>query len=101
MARKVTKTRESEAVNTDEMTVDWAEFLPTDDEIRSRAHAIYQARCASGSEGDELADWTAAQCELKARGKGDQETARYDAASSEAEQRWRPADHPVQRHDQL
>ena len=101
MTRKDTKTRESEAVNTDEMPVDWAEFLPTDDEVRSRAHAIYQSRCATGSAGDEVADWIAAERELKGRGNGDQETARYDVESSEVRQRWRPADHPVQRHDQL
>jgi len=72
-----------------------AEFIPTDEQIRSRAHEIYQARCDSGECGDELADWIAAECELKARGDDDRQTAPYGPASNGASQSWRPADHPV------
>ncbi len=76
-------------------------LVPPEDEIRSRAHAIYQARCASGSEGDELADWIAAECELKARGSGDREIARLGAESSAARQSWRPPDQPVEGRDRF
>ena len=101
MTLEDTKTREVEALDTEMEAADRMEFLPTDDEIRSRAHAIYQARCDSGGEGDGLADWIAAECELKARGNGAQQATQHDAGPSEARQSWRPADHPAPRRDQL
>ena len=44
------------------------EAAPTDEEIRCRAHEIYRARCDSGADGDEVSDWIAAECELRAVG---------------------------------
>ena len=46
-----------------------AEFVPTEVQIRTLAHEIYRVRCDTGEAGNELADWVAAECELKGDGK--------------------------------
>jgi hypothetical protein len=101
MTRNDTETRASATVNDRAPTESWREFVPTDEQIRSRAHEIYQARCDNGDNGDELADWIAAECELKARGNDNQQVTPNEAASGEAGRRWRPADHPVGSSDLL
>ena len=73
MTRNEMRTAKSETANCDLLNADCAGFAPTDEQIRSRAHEIYQARCSTNSDGDELADWVAAESELKARANSDQE----------------------------
>ena len=89
MTRKESQTRASETVNSKVLAEGTEQFVPTDEQIRSRAHEIYRARCDSGDSGDELTDWIAAECELKAVGDDGQQTASYNAAaSSGASQPW-------------
>lgn len=55
-------------------TAELAEYVGKDDQIRSRAYEIYQARRHCGGGGDALTDWIAAERELKERGNGERET---------------------------
>jgi hypothetical protein len=98
MKRKGTKTRASVTVNSKALADGVRRSVPTDEQIRCRAHEIYLARCESGDSGDELADWTAAECELKARDNGSQQTAANEAAESgeSAPEAGRPSG-PIQR----
>lgn len=50
-------------------TAEFAAVVPTDEQVRFRAHEIYRARCHNGGNGDALADWIAAERELRAVGK--------------------------------
>ena len=59
--------------------------------------ALEAPRRATGSGGDELADWIAAECELRARVNGDHEPTAY-AAESKVTQMWRPGD-PIWRRE--
>ena len=97
MKRNEMTTTESEPANRDLSTADCEDFAPKDEQIRSRAHEIYQARCATGGGGDELADWIAAECELRARVNGDQEPTAH-GAESKVTQMWRPGD-PIWRRE--
>jgi hypothetical protein len=93
VTHKETKARASEPVTSKVLAEGSEQFVPTDEQIRSRAYELYKARCDRGDSGDELTDWIAAECELRARGDGDQQTAPYEAASSATSRPWRPADH--------
>jgi hypothetical protein len=62
------------------------EAAPTDEEIRCRAHEIYRARCDSGADGDELSDWIAAECELRAGGGEGQPSTSSRAEARPSEQ---------------
>ncbi|HEX6943334.1 MAG TPA: hypothetical protein VF128_10435 [Gemmatimonadaceae bacterium] len=97
MKRNEMTTTESETATRDLSTADCEDCAPTDEQIRSRAHEIYQARCTTGNGGDELDDWIAAESELKARVNGDQEPTAY-GAESKATQTWRPGD-PIWRRE--
>ncbi len=81
MARKDMPTRKPGTVSFGTGTARFEEFVRTDDQVRSRAYEIYQARRHCGGVGDALADWIAAECELKERGNGDREVATVEAES--------------------
>lgn len=81
MARKEMPTRKPETVSCGTETAEFGKFVRTDDQVRSRAYEIYQARRHCGGGGDALADWFAAECELKERGNGDREVAAVEAES--------------------
>lgn len=81
MARKNMTTRMPDTVSSATETGEFAEFVAADDQVRSRAYEIYQARRHCGGGGDALADWIAAECDLKERGNGDREAAGVGAES--------------------
>ena len=72
-----------------------AEFVPKEEQIRSRAHEIYRARCDNGDSGDEFADWIAAERELKARDDDGRQSVPQGAAADDASQSWQPTGQPV------
>ena len=97
MTRNATLIKELETDNRERSTADCEYRAPTDNQIRVRAHEIYQARCATGSGGDELTDWTAAECELRDGRNGDQVPTEHGAEPSAGRQRRHPADPTVRR----
>jgi rhodanese-related sulfurtransferase len=58
-----------------------AEFVGTDDQVRSRAYEIYEARRHCGGSGDALTDWISAERELKESGNGEREATGVGAKS--------------------
>lgn len=85
MTHKHEKTRASGTVSCEMMAADSPRIVPTDDQIRCRAHEIYQARRGSGMWGNEMTDWIAAERELAVRVDDGQPTARVDSESSVSE----------------
>lgn len=45
------------------------DVVPTEAQVRALAYEIYRARCDRGEQGDELADWSAAESELRHGGR--------------------------------
>lgn len=85
MARTDMATRMPETVSSATETAEFAEFVRTDDRVRSRAYEIYQARRHCGGGGDALADWIAAERDLKAGDDDEELTARIGAESGGSE----------------
>jgi len=65
MTRKDETVKKPKAAKGETSDEDYRDFLPTQEQIRSRAHELYLARCDSGVDGDEQTDWIVAERELK------------------------------------
>ena len=49
--------------------VERIDFAPSEEQVRALAHEIYRVRCDTGESGDALADWIAAEIELRRSGE--------------------------------
>jgi hypothetical protein len=85
MARKDMPTRKPETGTGATETAQLAEVVPTHDQVRHRAYEIYDARCHNGACGDALADWIAAEAELKVGSNGHEQVARIGSESGRSE----------------
>jgi hypothetical protein len=85
MTRKNKRTAKAEPVTRETRAARCTELVPTAEEIRCRAHEIYQWRRCSGVQGDEETDWKQAERELTVHGDGVRPTALVDAESSVGE----------------
>lgn len=90
MTRKDMPTQKPGSVDGATNTARLAEVVPTVDQVRRRAYEIYDARCRNGACGDALADWIAAEVELKAGGNGHEHVARIGGESNRSETRMPP-----------
>jgi hypothetical protein len=75
--------RQPEIVDPPMVSVERADFVPAEAQVRALAYEIYRARCDRGEQGDELADWISAEIELKHGGKDGAQATR-SAAHAEA-----------------
>jgi hypothetical protein len=85
MARKDMPTRKSGTVTGATETAELVEVARMDDQVRRRAYEIYNARCHDGACGDALADWIAAEAELKVGRNGHEQSARVGGESGRSE----------------
>jgi hypothetical protein len=66
MAKQAAKKKAATPKKPTKKKVDLGEFL---EEIRVRAHEIFEARAADGIGGDDLSDWLQAEAEIKKKHK--------------------------------
>jgi hypothetical protein len=76
--------RQPELVDQAVVSLERADFVPEEGSVRALAHEIYRVRCETGEQGDELADWIAAESELKRSGKDGVQTARTQFRAGES-----------------
>lgn len=69
MTRKDETVKKPKAAKGETLDEEYRDFLPTQEQIRSRAHELYRARCDNGVGGDEQTDWIAAERELEVSAK--------------------------------
>lgn len=67
MTRKDIVVQKPESVNIGAGNAEATRVEPNHDQVRCRAYEIYTERCQSGGDGNALADWCAAERELKAK----------------------------------
>ncbi|MBN1882291.1 MAG: DUF2934 domain-containing protein [Deltaproteobacteria bacterium] len=66
MAKQAAKTKAATPKKPARKKVDLGEFL---EEIRARAHEIFEQRTRDGISGDDLSDWLQAEAEIKKKYK--------------------------------
>jgi hypothetical protein len=75
MAHETTTARKQQNANPTTRNEDTAQFRPTDEQVRFRAHQMYLARRGRGEYGDQFGDWMAAEHELNVGANNTNETA--------------------------
>jgi hypothetical protein len=78
-------TRQPEIVGRAMVPVEREDFVPAEAQVRVLAHEIYRVRCDRGEQGDELADWIAAESELKRSGEDGAPTIRITTRAGESQ----------------
>ncbi|MCA9243302.1 MAG: DUF2934 domain-containing protein [Phycisphaerales bacterium] len=84
MAQKHTATQKAELTGCANETAEMGEVVPTHEQVRCRAYEIYQERCRNGVDGNDLADWIAAESELRAGHNEVPQRVRRDRAATGA-----------------